>query len=220
MIRTRSFAAAVPSAVFETSLRQHEVKSFEDEHIFVLISAMGPPRLWGRALDAALTGFCRGLARPHDGTMSSRLHQGLEGARSLLKERTSMLIERRTADVSLLAVGLDGHLLHVVCVGPGRAFVRRAKKLRRLTPREDRAEGLLRATPAFCAETLLDADVVLCGSLSACSEASLSALHERIQSDPGATPETLVKILNEHAAARGLGAAALVLSIEDARPVI
>lgn len=220
MIRARSFAAAVPATVFEASLRQHEVRTFEDARISVVVSAMGPPRLWGRSLDAALTGFARGLARPHDGTMSSRLHQGLEGARSLLKERTSMLIERRTADVSLVALGLDGHLLHVVCVGPSRAFVRRAKKLRRLSPREDRAEGLLRATPAFCAETLLASDVILCGSLTACSEAALSAVHERMQSDPGASPESLVKLLNEHAAARGLGAAAIVLSIEDARPVI
>jgi len=220
MIRARSYAASVPTPVFQTALSEHKVRDFGEGRIFALVSAMGPPRLWARSLDAALDGFAQGIARPHDGSMSSRLHQGLHAARAMLKERTSMLIERRTADVSLLAIGLDGQLLHAVAVGPCRAFVRRAKKLRRLTPKEDRAEGLLRATPAFCAETLLHGDLIICGSLNACSEASLSALHERIQTDAGASPEALVNILNEHAAARGLGAASLIVAIDDERPVI
>lgn len=219
MLRSRFHGACEPAPVFRGALRQYDLRSFEDGRLFVIVGAMGPPKLWGYALDAALQGFAEGLARPHDGSMSSRLHQGLDGARNLLRQRISMLIERRTADVTLIALGIEGPIVHVLCVGPGRAYVRRAKKLRRLSPREERAEGLLRATPAFCAETLLPYDVILAGSLSACSELSLSALHEGLGNTRDVAPEQVVKLLNEHAAARGLGAAALAICVQEVEPV-
>ncbi len=220
MIRSRYHGACEASPVFRTALRQYDIRSFEDGRLFVLVCAMGPPKLWGYALDATLQGFGEGLSRPHDGTMSSRLHQALDGARNLLRQRISMLIEKRIPDVALIALGFDKSIVHVLCVGPCRAYVRRAKKLRRLSPREDRAEGLLRATPAFCAETLLPSDVILAGSLSACSELSLSALHEAVGQMRDVSPEEVVKILNENAAKRRLGSAALAICVEEVAPVI
>lgn len=219
MIRARSFGACEPAPVFHRGLRQYDARSFENGRMFALFGAMGPPKLWGYALDAAMRGFEEGLARPHDGSMSSRLHQALDGARSRLRLRISMLIERRTADVTLVALGFDGPIVHVLCVGPGRAYVRRAKKLRRLSPREERAEGLLRATPAFCAETLLSGDVIIAGSLSACSELSLSALQEAFGKTRDLAPEQIVKLLNEQAGARGLGAGSLAICVDEAEPL-
>lgn len=214
MLRSRFHGASVSTPVFRSALRQYDARVYEDGRLFAIAGAMGPPRLWGYAIDAALEGFAEGLGRPHDGSVTSRLHQGLDGARKQLKERTSMLIERRVADATLLALGLDGPLLHVLCVGPGRAFLRRARQLQRLSPKEDRAEGLLRATPAFCVETLVASDLVIAGSLSACSESSLTELHEALEARTIVDPEGAVDLLNEHAVERGLGAAAIAIWVD------
>jgi len=214
MLRSRFHGASVATNVWQGVLSQYEAHSYEDGRLFAIASAMGPPRLWRFALDATLEGLAEGLARPHDGSVTSRLHQGLDGARKRLRERTSMLIERRVADVTLLALGLDGPLLHVLCVGPSRAFLRREKKLLRLSPQEDRAEGLLRAAPAFCAETLVASDLIIAGSTSACSESALAELHAALEARRVSGPEEVVALLNGNAAERGLGAASVALWID------
>src|SRR5687767_10219731 len=141
----------MPSALFfETHrakvargmLRQHELLVLEGGRTLVLFSAFGVPRLWGYALDSATSGFHEGFGRPHDGRASTRLHQALDGAQRVLRTRVDALIERRVPDVGLLAVSVEGTKLHVLSAGPARVYVRHPTMTRRLTPKEERAEGM------------------------------------------------------------------------------
>ena len=59
------------------TLRQHELRALEQRRTLVLGAALAPPRLWSYLLEAALDGFGDGFQRPHDGRMSTRMHQGL-----------------------------------------------------------------------------------------------------------------------------------------------
>lgn len=177
-------------------LRQHELRVFSRESTLALFSALGMPRLWGYALDAAIRGFDEGFARPFDGQASSRLQQALEGAQRQLRAKLDALIERRMPDVGLLAITHEGPLLHVLCVGPGRIYVREGDATRRLTPRDDRAEGLLGATPTWCTEPVHAGDLVLGGSLSSFVDDKLTALGQLLDARPDLTPREIVEQLN------------------------
>jgi hypothetical protein len=215
-----SHVATVMGRAGRSMLRQHAGCTFDNGTTLVLASAFAVPRLWGFALDAALSGFREGLSRAHDGTTTSRLHQALEEARKRLRSRVEMLLDRQPPDVGLLALSVDDARLHVLSCGPGRVFVRHRQRMRRLTPREDLAEGLLRATPAWCVEPVEPGDLVFAGSLSACSEASLQSLSQRLSQQPEATPEEVVALLNTDAAQLQIGAGALAMRIEERLTVI
>jgi hypothetical protein len=195
-------------------LRQHDVRSFDDGRTLVLASAFAMPRLWGYALDAAFSGFAGGLERPHDGSITSRLHHALEESRKSLRVRVEALLERKPPDVGVIALSTDGECLHVLCCGPGRVYVRHGQRMRRLAPREDRAEGLLKATPAWCVEAVEPGDLVIAGSISACGDASLAALREHLSHDDTIDPITIVETLNADAVSRRTGAAAIAIHIE------
>jgi hypothetical protein len=195
-------------------LRQHDVRAFDEGRTLVLASAFAMPRLWGYALDAAFEGFAEGLGRSHDGSVTSRLHHALEESRKRLRTRVEALLERKPPDVGLIALSADDACLHVLCCGPGRVYVRHGQRMRRLAPREDRAEGLLKATPAWCVEAIEAGDLVIAGSISACGEASLTALREHLSHDMALDPEAIVQTLNADAAARQIGSAALAFHIE------
>jgi hypothetical protein len=199
--------------VGEGRLRQHDARLFDAGSTLVLVSALGSPRLWGYVLDAALEGFAEGLSRPSDGRTSTRLAQGLDAAQKRARAKVEVLLDRRPPDVGLLALGRDGPLLHVVCAGPQRAYLWRNDELRRLTPSDDRAHGLLRAAPSWCVEALEPGDTLIAGSITACSEASLDRLRDNLHRAPGVSLARSVEQLNAAAASARLGAAAAGLKI-------
>jgi hypothetical protein len=196
--------------VREGLLRQHDVRSFDGGSTLVLVSALAVPRLWGYLLDATLLGFEEGLSRPHDGRVSTRLHQGLDGAQRSLRARAEALIERRSSDVGLLALGLDGALLHVVCVGPLRAYRHGRSEPRLLTPPDARAHGLLKSSPAWCVEAVEPGDTILAGTLATCSDAALDRARSLLHS-PGASLVEAMHVLLGASAAQHIGGAALAM---------
>lgn len=189
-------------------LRQHELLVLDEGKTVVLATALSAPRLWGYLLDAALGGFVEGLERPHDGRASTRLHQAFDGTQKRVRSRVEGLIERRPSDVGLLALSLDSNILHVLCLGPGRAYLHRRRAIRRLSPRDDRAEGVLKAAPSWCAEELESNDLLFAGSLSAFSEDSLSSVRAQLEGGYLLSPRKIVEDLNKSAASAGIGAAA------------
>lgn len=194
-------------------LRQHEALVLDEGRTLVLVTALSAPRLWGFMLDAALDGFREGLERPSDGRVSTRLHQGFDAAQRRVQARVDGLIERRRPDVGLLALSLEtastpAGTLHVVCLGPGRAYLQRRGNMRRLSPRDDRPEGVLKATPTWCAEPLEPSDLLFGGSLTAFSEEALEELRAEFNGGRLVSPDKLVQDLNRPAADGGIGAAA------------
>jgi hypothetical protein len=194
-------------------LRQHEALVLDEGRTLVLVTALSAPRLWGFMLDAALGGFCEGLERPSDGRVSTRLHQGFDSAQRRVQARVDGLIERRRPDVGLLALSLEATpssagTLHVLCLGPGRAYLQRRGNMRRLSPRDDRPEGLLKAAPTWCAEPLEASDLLFGGSLTAFSEEALEELRGEFNGGRLVSPDKLVQDLNRPAADGGIGAAA------------
>jgi hypothetical protein len=207
---SRDIHMAVTKASIGTAqLRQHEVLLLEGDNTLVLVTALSAPRLWGRLLDNALEGFLEGLSRPHDGRASTRLHQALDGTQKRMRLLADNLIERRVPDVGLLALTLEGKLLHVLCLGPARAYLHRRRSIRRLSPRDDRAEGVLKATPTWCAEELEAGDLLFAGSLTAFGEEALHTLRAQLESGYLMPPRKVVEDLNKPAAAAGIGAAAM-----------
>lgn len=210
---TELACAAHKAAVGNTALRQHELFTLDGGRTLVLCSAVGMPRLWGYALDAAVSGFLGGLERPHDGRSSTRLALGLEGARAALRTRVDALIERRIPDVMLLALSMQAARLDVVSVGPCRAYLRRGGETRRLTPKDDLAAGLLGGSAAFCNEELHEGDLLLGGSRGGFVEASLSALSQLLGGQPHASAQQVVDTLNTPAVSAGLGVATFALRL-------
>jgi hypothetical protein len=207
----------------EGSLRQHAVHVFPagaepgapSSETIVLATALSAPRLWGFMLDAALAGFEEGLARPSDGRASTRLHQAFDGAQRRVRTRAESLIEKRMPDVGLLALALDGRILHVLCLGPARAYLQRRRSIRRLSPRDDRAEGVLKAAPTWCAEETEPGDLLMAGSLTAFSEQALGPVRTQIEGGFALPPRKVVEDLNKLAAAQGLGAAAIAFRLSN-----
>lgn len=207
--------ALTKARIREGTLRQHEVRTFPAGEIAVLVTALSAPRLWGFMLDAALLGFEEGLARPTDGRASTRLHQAFDGAQRRVRVRAESLIERRLPDVGLLALAVDGSILHVLCLGPARAYLQRRRGIRRLSPRDDRPEGLLKASPTWCAEELEANDLLVAGSLTAFSEQAMAPLRTQMEGGFMLPPRKVVDDLNKPAAAQGIGAAAIAFRVSN-----
>ncbi len=195
--------------VGSAALRQHEVHELELDRAWVIAMALGPPRLWADLLAHTLTGFMEGYGRPHDGRASTQLHQGLRAAQASLRARVEALIERRLPDVGLLALALEGSVLHVLGAGPLRAYGAHGKTLRRLGSREDSSDGLLRGATHWSAEPLEADELVFAASLSASAEPSLRVLQQALAADRATSPERVVELLNGPAAELGIGAVTL-----------
>ncbi len=205
--------AAHRAAVARGELRQTDIRVYEGGAIIALASALGPPRLWGYGIDAAFEGLEEGIARPHDGRAITRLHQGLDAAGSRLKSRVEALVERRRCDVGLVALAVDAGQIHVLSIGPVRAYLRRREQVKRLTPREDRAEGLLKARPSFCSERTEPGDLVVAGCLSAFCDESLQSVGAALANDPSLAVQRVTELLNRPAAAGRIGVSSVALRV-------
>jgi hypothetical protein len=212
-VTTELACESLPATVGRASLRQHELFTLDGGRTIILCSAVGTPRLWGFALDAAVAGFLAGAERPHDGRPSTRLAQGLEAARAQLRRRVDALIERRIPDVALLALSMQSARLDVLGVGPCRLYLRRSGDIQRLTPRDDLAAGLLSGSAAFCTEELRAGDLLVGGSRGAFVDASLASLAQALSRDPHTSARNVVDRLNAPAVRSGLGVATFALRL-------
>jgi hypothetical protein len=161
-----------------TALRHQDARQLLGEPALAIASALAPPRLWGHLLDVTLDAFVEGYARPHDGKISTRAHQGLRVAQGALRERIDGMIDRRRADVALLALACEGHVLHLLAAGALHAYVLRQGKLRRLGARDAPGDGVLKADPVWCVEPVEPGDLVLAGPSTVFTEVALQRLRE------------------------------------------
>lgn len=203
-------------------LRQEDVRLLDDGPTLVAAHAEGPPRLWGYLLDSLLDGFHDGFMRPHDGRTSTRVHQGLRVAQQALRGRVEGLVEKRTSDVGLLALSLEGSVLHVLAAGSQRAYLLRHRVLRRLARAETKVkpeataegvEGVLKLDPTWCAEQLEPGDVLFASAGALCTDSVLRKVCAALEADRALPARAVVELLNKSAADHNLAAASLAFRV-------
>jgi len=195
------------------TLRQHDVRRLEQGRTLALAVALAPPRLWSYLVDAALDGFGDGFHRPHDGRMSTRMHQGLRVGQQALRTRVEALIERRPPDVGLMALSLEDSVLHVLCAGPMRAYLHRQGTTRRLSAREESDQGMLKLAPSWSAEQVAPGDLVFVTSVADGQAPGLDAVRAALDEGRPLAPHDVVQQLTEPAAERGIGAVAIAYRV-------
>ncbi|MEY4509534.1 MAG: hypothetical protein RLZZ450_1656 [Pseudomonadota bacterium] len=203
-------------------LRQEDVRLLDDGPTLVAAHAEGPPRLWAYLLDSVLDGFYDGFMRPHDGRTSTRVHQGLRVAQQALRGRVEGLVEKRTSDVGLLALSLEGSVLHVLAAGSQRAYLLRHRVLRRLARADGKlrpeagnepVEGVLKLDPTWCAEQLEPGDVLFASAGALCTDSVLRKVCTALEGDRTLPAKAVVDLLNGSAADLGLAAASLAFRV-------
>jgi hypothetical protein len=203
-------------------LRQEDVRLLDDGPTLVAAHAEGPPRLWGYLLDGLLDGFYDGFMRPHDGRTSTRIHQGLRVSQQALRGRVEGLVEKRTSDVGLLALSLEGSVLHVLAAGSQRAYLLRHRVLRRLARADTKVrpelghepvQGVLKLDPTWCAEQLEPGDVLFASAGAVCSDGVLRKVCSALEADRALPAQAVVELLNRSAADHGLAAASLAVRV-------
>jgi hypothetical protein len=208
--------------IAQGELRQEDVRLLEDGPTLVAAHAEGPPRLWAYLLDSVLDGFHEGFLRPHDGRTSTRVHQGLRVAQQALRGRVEGMVEKRTSDVGLLALSLEGSVLHVLAAGSQRAYLLRHRVLRRLARADAKVrsdapfepvEGVLKLDPTWCAEQLEPGDLLFASAGAVCSDAVLRQVCSAVEADRALPAGAVLDILNGSAADRGLAAASLAIRV-------
>jgi hypothetical protein len=199
--------------VRDGQLTRHVARRFEAGRAFAVTTGLGLPRTWGLSTDAVLAGFERGLTETKGTDAVERLKTSVNQARATLAEKCDQLVERLLPDATLAALMLaDGHL-HVLSTGPGRVYVQRAGRPKRLTSREESTGGILRSRPSMCSMPIEPGDLVLAGSVTAFSTASVAKAMSVLSADPETAPAVLASLLTEPAAKAGVGAAAVVLRV-------
>lgn len=194
-------------------LTRHTARRYESGRCFAVSTGLGLPRTWALSIDATLEGFERGLTGSVGVAPEERLRLAVTEARASLAHWCDHLIERLLPDATLAALLLaDGHL-HVMSAGPGRVYIQRAGRPKRLTGREESQGGLLRARPSVCSAPLEPGDLVLAGSATAFSMSAIAKAMSVLSAAPDTPPAVLASLLTEPATKAGVGAAAIVLRI-------
>lgn len=212
-MRAESHISIARAKVRDAELARHTAARFDAGRAFAVSAALALPRLWEYATAGTIAGFGAGLEKHKSATAAQRLDGAMNEARQALGARCDALVEKKLPDATLLGLILDSGELHVASAGPGRVYLHRRGDPRRLTPREDEPEGLLRARPAVCREPLEPGDVILAGTVSAFSVRAIGKLASVLEADPKSPPAVLASLLVEPAARAGLGAAAIVLRV-------
>jgi hypothetical protein len=212
-VRTESHISSAKAKVREVDLARHAAVRLEGGRAYAVSAALALPRLWAYATGAVLDGFAVGLARQKTANGAQRIGDAIEEARQRLHQRCEALVEKRLPDATLLGLVIDHGELHVACAGPGRVYLHRRGDPKRLTPREDEPEGLLKARPALCREMLEPGDVILAGTVSAFSMRAIGKLASVLEADPKSPTAVLASLLTEPAGKAGLGAAAIALRV-------
>jgi len=202
-----------PAEVREAHLRRHAVRKLDRGRAFALSTGLGPPRAWQEATGAVLAGFEEGLEGGRDAGAKERLQQAYDAARESLVTYCNSLIERAIPSATLVALVLDHEGVHVLSVGTGRVYLHRTGSPQRLTPRNASQEGLIDGTAATTVSRLEPGDLLLAGSASAFSTASVGRVASVLQSDANTPPSVLVNLLTDPARKAGVGGVALALRV-------
>lgn len=212
-MRNDAYESIAPAEVRGHPLPRHGVGRYEGGRAFAVATGIGRPRGWSLARRHVLRGLGEGLERSKSVDPGERLRLAIAAARSALVDACNALVERDVPDAGIVALLLSGGSAHVAVVGDSRVYLQRGGRPQRLTPRDQRAEGLLDGE-VVGAETPLDPDdLLLVGSASAFSEAAISRVGGVLQSDAQAPPAALASLLTEPARKAGVGAAALAIRI-------
>lgn len=203
-----------PAEVRDVPLRRHAAVRLDGGRAFALSTGVGSPRLWSYATKPALLGFGKGLDSGHGLDPDARLNHAYQLSRAELVSACNVLIERNVPDATLFAVLLHHGGMHYIGAGAARAYLHRAGKPTRLTPRDaDANKGLLRGEAFHGSAPVQPGDLVMMGSDSAFSAASVGRVANVLQEDPSAPPSIVASLLTEPARKAGVGAAAVVLRI-------
>jgi len=195
-------------------LTRHTAERFESGAAFAVSSGLGLPRTWSLSTAAVMQGIGSGLAETAGrADAGARLRAATSGARGELARTCDNLVERVLPDATLVALLLESGSLHVMSVGPGRVYVQRHGRPKRLTARDEQRGGLLSARPSICSTPLEPGDLVLAGSVTAFSMSSIAKVVSVLNEDPKTSPSLLGNLLTEPAGKAGVGAAAVVLRV-------
>ena len=99
-------------------------------------------------------------------------------------------------------------------MGTGRVYLHRGGQPQRLTPRDERDEGLLDGVAARCSSPISVGDIVLAGSATAFSVKAIAKLASVLEADPKTPPSVLASLLTEPAGHADVGAVAIALRIK------
>jgi hypothetical protein len=195
-------------------LTRHVARRYESGRVYAVSTGLGLPRTWHISTSAAFSGLEKAMsADGADGSPTERLKAMINQARTALADQCDCLVERMLPDATLAVLMLEDGQLHVMSVGPGRVYIQRAGRPKRLTSRDDVKGGLLRARPSVCSTPLEPGDLVLAGSVTAFSMSSIAKAMSVLTADPETAPAILASLLTEPAAKAGVGAAAVVLRV-------
>jgi len=197
--------------VGHTELRREDLALMDAGRVMVVSQALGPPRLWAYLLDTAVDAFRDGYDAA-EGSMLTRLNHGMRMATHHGRARINGLLERRGADIGLLAVGFDGPSLHVLGVGALDVYLYRRKQLRIVGERSS-SEGMFKGNATTVVEHVEPGDLLFASSQAVCSDALLYELQVALDHDRGLPPDEVVAAIGASAAARGLAAASLSVRI-------
>lgn len=199
--------------VRDGALTRHVAKRFEGGRAYAVATGLGLPRTWGISTSAVLAGFEKGLEESKGADPSERLKRAISQARADLAEHCDRLVERLLPDATLVTLLLADGQLHVMSVGPGRVYVQRSGRPKRLTAREESNIGILRARPSVCSTPIEAGDLILAGSVTAFSMSSIAKAMSVLSADADTAPSVLASLLTEPAAKAGVGAAAVVARV-------
>lgn len=194
-------------------LTRHVARRYQSGQVYAVSTGLGLPRTWHLSTRAALAGLEKAMASASEDSPTDRLKAMVNEARTALADQCECLVERILPDATLALLMLADGQLHVMSVGPGRVYIQRAGRPKRLTSRDDIKGGLLRARPSVCSTPLEPGDLVLAGSVTAFSMSSIAKAMSVLNADPETAPAVLASLLTEPAAKAGVGAAAVVLRV-------
>ncbi len=210
-MRMEAHVSVAPAKLGDRELPRHSAERLDAGRAFFVTTAQGWPRLLGLLHGAVAKGFEAGLKGAGNLRGRERLRTAMGSARAALSEVAESLIEHEPHDVLLLGALVDGAELHVHRAGAHRAYVHRAGKTERITPRDEPVRGLLGET-AWEGSVLLDpGDLVLLGSSTSFSTQSVGKVSSVLAQDPNVPPSVVAALLTEPADRAGAGAAAVVL---------
>ena len=217
-MRADSHISVARADVRSGELTRHVARRYESGQLYAVSTGLGLPRTWHISTGADFAGVEKAMSAPSaesptDRHPTDRLKAMVNEARTALADRCDCLVERILPDATLALLMLADGQLHVMSVGPGRVYIQRAGRPKRLTSRDDVKGGLLRARPSVCSTPLEPGDLVLAGSVTAFSMASIAKAMSVLSADPDTAPAILASLLTEPAAKAGVGAAAVVLRV-------
>jgi len=213
-MRTDSHISVTKADVHMGQLSRHIALGFDHGRAFAVTTGLGLPRTWGLSTNAILAGFGKGLEETTNVLdPSQRLRTCTSAARASLAKACDNLVERVLPDATLVGLIVADGFVHVMSAGPGRVYVQREGRPKRLTAREEQPGGLLKSRPSICSTPVEPGDLIMAGSVTAFSMSSIARAISVLNEDPKTAPSVLGSLLTDPAGRAGVGAAAVVLRV-------